>query len=461
MQRSLIFRFWLAVNGIFLAVAIAGTAVYVWTAVNSEISQARDEVAVREESLKVFSAMAVRVLESEGTFIFSDADFAMLRNLDISSFELYDENGVQILDINPYSESIQITPGYLAYIRTFEAGRERLASGEPMTLPPRTTLVPSLPGERISAEQLANVKAMGSTRRVMSISKDGRFTPAENKFSPLAVISGQRFGEELWLDRGAQAHRSYFAMTDLTDDVRTLMLNAVLVVLAIFVATSAGCWVLLKQLIFRPLTHYSGIATLIANGEPLRMPTSGHGEMVGLARAVNEMADALESRATIDSLTGLYNHRHMTEEMSRLLGLAQHTEKPLSVLVADLDSFKLINDSFGHHAGDYVLSEVAKILHEWAGGEYICWRLGGDEFAAAMPGTDKGRARIEAARLQRMIEARSFTVTGGTVRTTVSMGVASAPADGDTAGDLMNIADSKMYLRKDSRNRPEAEPRTA
>jgi diguanylate cyclase (GGDEF)-like protein len=151
----------------------------------------------------------------------------------------------------------------------------------------------------------------------------------------------------------------------------------------------------------------------------------------------------------------------MTEEMSRLLSLAQHTEKPLSVLVADLDSFKLINDSFGHHAGDYVLSEVAKILHEWAGGEYVCWRLGGDEFAAAMPGTHKGRARMEAARLQRMIETRSFAVTGGAVRTTVSMGVASAPADGDTAADLMNVADSKMYLRKDGRNRPEAEPRTA
>jgi diguanylate cyclase (GGDEF)-like protein len=62
---------------------------------------------------------------------------------------------------------------------------------------------------------------------------------------------------------------------------------------------------------------------------------------------------------------------------------------------------------------------------------------------------------MEAARLQKMIESRSFIVTGGAVRTTVSLGVASAPADGTSAGELLNVADSRMYLRKDGRNRPE------
>jgi diguanylate cyclase (GGDEF)-like protein len=230
--------------------------------------------------------------------------------------------------------------------------------------------------------------------------------------------------------------------------------------LAVFVATSAGCWLLLRQLVYRPLRRLSDIAAQIADGEPLRMPASGHGEMVGLARAVNDMADALESRATIDSLTGIYNHRHLTTEMERLASLSQRTAEPLSVIIADLNDFKQINDTFGHHAGDSVLRDVAGILLDWADGQYVCWRLGGDEFAAAMPGTNKGRARLEAARLQRMIESRSFPVPGGAARTSVAVGVACSPADGVTAADLLRVADGAMYIRKDIR-RGDPDARTA
>jgi diguanylate cyclase (GGDEF)-like protein len=451
-SRSLVFRLWLSVNVIFLAAAIVGTSVYVWTTVDDGIEQSQADVAVRDQTLRVFSAMAMRVLQVEGTFSFTDDDFEMLRNIGVQQVDLFDDNGTPILRIEPWDEHITITPGYLAYIRTIPAASARLVNGQPMNLPPKTSLAPRIEAESLSPTVIQGVRDAGLIRNTISISQgeDGLRTEYDS-MSPLKVLKGTDFGEELWVVRDGQVQKSYLAIPNQTGNARMLLINASLVMLVVFVATSAGCGLLLRRLVYRPLRRFSHIATLIADGEPLRMPASGHGEMVGLARAVNDMADALESRATIDSLTGLYNHRHLVAEMERLVSLSQHTSSPLAVIVADLNEFKQINDTFGHHAGDNVLCDVASILLEWADGQYVCWRLGGDEFAAAMPNMNKGRARFEAARLQRMIETRTFQVPGGAARTSVSVGVACTPADGVTASELLSSADSAMYLRKDIR----------
>ena len=453
LRRSLVFRLWFAVNSIFLAVAVLSAGVYVWTSVEDEIDQVRDEVAVRQESMSVFSTMANRVLQSDGTFTFTDQDFAMLRRLGVHHHELYNSDGKQILRVDPWNQEVQISPGYVAFLQAIPSSRMRLENGIPVSLPPRTKLVPALGGD-VDPSFVSELATQGSSRREIAVPKAGEpWAPGYASMSAWSVLRGDQFGEELWLSRGDQAQRTYFVNSDLTGDARDLVLKAVLAVLAIFAVTSAGCWVLLKRLIYGPLTRYSLIATQIADGEPLRMPVSGHDEMAGLARAVNEMADSLESRATIDSLTGLYNQRHCSEEMERLVRLAQLTAQPLSVIVADLNDFKQINDNSGHKAGDLVLRGVAQILLEWAGGEFICWRLGGDEFAAAMPATPKGRARMEANRLQRMVEGLNYPGPMGAVRTSLSVGVASCPTDAKTADGLLEFADSKMYLRKDSARR--------
>jgi diguanylate cyclase (GGDEF)-like protein len=450
--RSLVFRLWLSVNVIFLAAAVIGTSVYVWTSVQDEIDQSQDEVQVRDQSMRVFSSMALRVLQTEGTFVISDEDFAMLRNIGVLRMDLFNDAGKPILRVDPWREEALMTPAYLDYIRTIPAGRSRLGNGPPASLPPKTYVVPSISAISPSAEQITRIHEAGLIRNTVRVEhREEDLDAAYASMTPLEVLKGTDYGEELWVSRDGQVQQSYFAIPDQTRSARLLLLNASLVMLTVFIATSAGCWLLLRYLVYHPLRRLSSIATLIADGEPLRMPTAGHGEMVGLARAINDMADALESRATIDSLTGLYNHRHLTAEMERLVSVSQHTSEPLAVIVADLNDFKQINDTFGHNAGDNVLCDVASILLEWADGEYICWRLGGDEFAAAMPGMNKGRARLEAARLQRMIDSRTFQVTGGAARTSVSVGVSCSPADGTTSGELLSVADSAMYLRKDMR----------
>lgn len=460
--RSLVFRLWLAVNLIFLAAAFIGTALYVWTSVQDQIDQAQEEVAVRDQSMRVFSSMALRVLQSEGTFSFTDEDFEMLRNIGVYRIDLFNDGRIPILRIDPWSEDVQISPAYLSYIQTIPAGSERLVDGVPVALPPRTHLVPSIAASPPSPEQLAQVHQAGLIRTTVAVSGSGEETsmrPAS--MTPVAVLKGTDFGEELWVSRPGQVQQSFFAIRDLTQSSRMLVLNASLVMLMVFLATSAGWWALLHYLIYRPLLHFSQIARLIADGEPLRMPTTGSGEMAGLATAINEMADALESRATIDSLTGLYNHRHLTVELDRLVTVAQQTKEPLGVLVADLNDFKQINDTFGHTAGDKVLCEVAAVLVEWADGKYVCWRLGGDEFAAAMPGISKGRGRFEAARLQKMIQERGISVPGGAAHTSVSVGIACSPADGLSARELLSVADTAMYLRKDIHRGSETLARSA
>lgn len=452
LSRSLVFRLWLSVNVIFLAAAVLGTAVYVWTSVKDNIHESQQEVAVRDQSLRVFSTMALRVLQVEGTFSFTDDDFEMLRNIGVYRMDLFDDEGTPILRIDPWAETIVLSTDYLEYVKTIPAANARLVDGKPLDLPPRTTLVPVIPADSPSQQRIAEVHAAGLVRKSVRIaSTEGGLEAEYASMSPISVLKGTNFGEELWVSRPGQVQQSYLAMPDLSRDAWVLLMNASLVMFAVFVTTSAGCWLLLRRLVYRPLRRFSRIAALIADGEPLRMPTVGHGEMVGLARAINDMADALESRATIDSLTGLYNHRHLTLELERLVNLSQHTMEPLAVIVADLNEFKQINDTFGHNAGDIVLCDVASILLEWAGGEYVCWRLGGDEFAAAMPGMNKGRARFEAARLQRMIEGRTFNFPGGAARTSVAVGVACSPADGTTTADLLNVADGAMYIRKDIR----------
>lgn len=455
-ERSLVFRLWLAVNVIFVLAALVTGALYVWTAVGERIDKARDEVKVRQETLSVFSIMGLRLLHTEGTFVFTSQDFALLRNLGIERNELYNARGELILIVDPHGETVVISEAYLEYLQTIPAAQARLINGPPANMPPRTILLPRL-GQSVDASVVQEVEAQRNIRKTIRLGGD--LNPDAMTYatmSPLAVLRGQQFGEEHWVSRGDQVQRTIYALTDLSQAARAIVVDTAIVLFGVLIATSAGAWVLLRTLVYRPLRRYSAIAMQIADGQPLRMPELGSGEMTGLARAVNEMADALESRATIDSLTGLFNHRHYSEEIERLIRIAELTGQPLSVLVADLNEFKQVNDRFGHSAGDTVLREIAATILDWAGGEFVCWRLGGDEFAAAMPATPRAKARTEGLRLRKMIEQRGYAIPFIAVRAsiTVSIGVATSPADGRTSDDLLRAADSKMYRHKDAVRRP-------
>jgi len=173
-------------------------------------------------------------------------------------------------------------------------------------------------------------------------------------------------------------------------------------------------------------------------------------------------SDQLRSRleenvemAITDSLTGLYNRRYMEGHLKTLVEEAVQRGKPLSLLVADIDFFKSVNDTHGHHAGDEVLKDFSERLRQNIRGIDLACRLGGEEFVVMMPDTDLTKAYIVAERLRQCIAERPFQLVGDTmVHITASVGVASHEGVDDTPDALLRRSDQALYCAKrDGRNR--------
>ena len=162
------------------------------------------------------------------------------------------------------------------------------------------------------------------------------------------------------------------------------------------------------------------------------------------ARKVIE--DRLTAEADHDELTGLPNRRSAIRLMTELLADAESTHAPVQVLFLDLDRFKSVNDTYGHHTGDELLVQVAaRARRAVRDGDLLC-RLGGDEFFLACPGLDKVRAAALAARL-REVMSLPFQVGADEVLIGASVGIASSGAD-STVGSLLSTADAEMYIDK-------------
>ena len=177
----------------------------------------------------------------------------------------------------------------------------------------------------------------------------------------------------------------------------------------------------------------------------------------------NEAAMALENArlyedarklADRDPLTGFYNHRFLHERLGEEVVRAQRARRPLSVLMLDLDDFKLVNDTFGHLFGDRVLTFTAELIRSTLRISDVGARYGGDEFAVILPETDADDARIIA---ERILEAfRDHPFVGeqrGPVPLAGSIGVATFPADGRTATDLIAAADDALCRQAGRRPR--------
>jgi diguanylate cyclase (GGDEF)-like protein len=172
------------------------------------------------------------------------------------------------------------------------------------------------------------------------------------------------------------------------------------------------------------------------------------GALIGplLAIALYQRSTYREMRAMrlalTDPLTGLGNHRHFHERLQRELMDAHERSTPLTLVLIDIDEFKQINDTYGHPAGDRVLSQVAGRLRQ--GGE--AFRLGGDEFAVLLPGEDAHNAVAAASSILERI--RTLTVEQN-IRMTASAGVATFPSQGVGRDELIRLADSALYWAKE------------
>jgi diguanylate cyclase (GGDEF)-like protein len=168
----------------------------------------------------------------------------------------------------------------------------------------------------------------------------------------------------------------------------------------------------------------------------------------------NEAAMALENarlyedlrkRADRDPLTGFYNHRYLHERMGEEVVRSQRGRRSLSVMMLDLDDFKLVNDTFGHLFGDRYLAWTAELIRATLRASDVPARYGGDEFAVILPDTDAAEASRAAERILDAFRDRPFTAERGPVPIVASIGVATFPADGRTATELIAAADRALY----------------
>jgi diguanylate cyclase (GGDEF)-like protein len=182
-------------------------------------------------------------------------------------------------------------------------------------------------------------------------------------------------------------------------------------------------------------------------------------EQLELARTMaNEAAMALENArlyeearalADRDPLTGFYNHRYLHQRFAEEVARTKRAREPLSVLMLDLDKFKLVNDSFGHLYGDRVLSWTAEIIRSTLRSTDIPARYGGDEFAIVLPGTSASAAARAADRIHAAFATAAHVGQAGEqIDVSLSIGVATYPADGRSATELIAVADAALYRDK-------------
>jgi diguanylate cyclase (GGDEF)-like protein len=172
------------------------------------------------------------------------------------------------------------------------------------------------------------------------------------------------------------------------------------------------------------------------------------GSQAGVALENARLHDVVQRQAITDDLTGLVNRRRFIAALQAEVERARRFGSPLTVVLADLDDFKRVNDVFGHHAGDDVLRSFAELVQSHIRDVDVPGRIGGEEFAILLPETDAEGAAQVAERMRHSLSIVPVLVAEGpTVSITSSFGVAELKA-GQSGDDLMRTADAALYRAK-------------
>ena len=167
-----------------------------------------------------------------------------------------------------------------------------------------------------------------------------------------------------------------------------------------------------------------------------------------MTATLQESREKLEKASRTDELTGLPNRRELDRMFKMELSRAERTDRPLSVLMIDLDKFKEFNDRYGHLKGDSLLSEVSHFLNLSLRPADIATRFGGEEFIVLLPDATKRQATSLAERLRRAFDEGCSNADDNNPWVTISIGVSTWPEDGKSKEDLIRAADSALYAAK-------------
>ena len=156
-----------------------------------------------------------------------------------------------------------------------------------------------------------------------------------------------------------------------------------------------------------------------------------------------------------DGLTKAFNKKYFTDRLESEFTFATRHASPLALVLFDIDHFKKVNDTFGHQAGDHVLSEISTLLSGALRAEDVFARYGGEEFAVICRGSDQSQAQVVGERMRKAVEGNRFVYEGKHIPVTISVGIAVLPnPEVKDANDIVGFADRALYKSKNGgRNR--------
>ena len=169
---------------------------------------------------------------------------------------------------------------------------------------------------------------------------------------------------------------------------------------------------------------------------------------VYLRSRIKQQAELLRHQATHDGLTGIWNRREILSLLQREFEIAARAHSTVGVMMLDADHFKSINDAHGHQAGDAVLQELVRRLHQAVRSYDLIGRYGGEEFLIVMPGCNEEHLLQYAERVRQSIAEREMEASGVRLRVTISIGVALLDPARNTQAEVIAVADSALYEAK-------------
>lgn len=206
------------------------------------------------------------------------------------------------------------------------------------------------------------------------------------------------------------------------------------------------------------LRHKDGTIVWISTSALVRLDDDGKPMYIeGIARDISDrklMEEQLTLLTQIDSLTGTYSRSYFMDKCDKLFTVMKRYHRPASMMMMDLDNFKMINDTYGHHVGDLALIAFTLACQKEIREADILGRLGGEEFGLMLPETNLNNAQAMAERIRKRIEEIEIPFAGYVIKITVSIGLIELCKDEQTLDDALRCADRAMYQAKDKgRNR--------
>jgi len=216
-----------------------------------------------------------------------------------------------------------------------------------------------------------------------------------------------------------------------------------------------------KSILIRDLGSTNGT---YVNDEPIEEHVLRDGDFIKIGRTIfkfltggnieNAYHEEIYRLTTVDGLTQISNKRHFMETLEREIARGQRYQRPLSLVMFDIDHFKIINDTYGHLAGDYVLNQLATAVKQRIRREDVFARYGGEEFAIVLPEIEVPTALLFAEKVRQLVQQHEFRFEKTRIDVTISVGVAGTERKDVEAEALIKRADEQLYAAKSAgRNR--------